>query len=99
MRTESVNLSGIGPGGKPGDDVELAEKATDDLVGVSGGHEPIELGHHFHECALGVGNRPFRVVLTLLFEAALALDEFLAVEIRNGMENRIALRTRIGQEA
>jgi hypothetical protein len=94
-----VNLSGVGPGGKAGDDVELAEKAADDLVGVSAGAQTIELRHHFGERFLDVGNGAFRVVLTLLIEAAFALHKFFTIEIRNGMESGIALRASIGQEA
>ena len=94
-----MNLSGVGPGGKAGEGVELLEQAADDLVGVSAGAEVIELRHHFGERFLDVGNGAFRVVLTLLIEAAFALRKFFAVEIRNGMENRIALRASIGQEA
>ena len=38
-----MNVSGIGPGRKARDDVELSEKAADDLICVSFGAEPIEL--------------------------------------------------------
>jgi len=94
-----VNLSGVGPGGKTGDDVELAEKLADDLVGVTFGAETIELRHHLGERFLDVGDGALGVVLALLIEAAFALGKFFAVEIRNGMENWIALRASIGQEA
>jgi hypothetical protein len=92
-------VSGIGPGGKAGDDVELAEEAADDLIRVSFGAEAIELRHHLHERFLDIGHGAGRIVLTLLFEAALALRKFFAVEIGNRMKDRIALRARIGQEA
>jgi hypothetical protein len=91
-----VNLSGIGPGRKAGDNVELSQKAADDLVRVSFGAESIELGHHLGERSLEVDNGILGVILTLLFEAAFALHKFFAVKVRNGMENGIALRSRIG---
>jgi len=94
-----VNVSGVGPGGKAGDDVELSEEAADNLVGVSGGAEAIELRHHLGERFLDVGDGAFRVELTLLIEAAFALRKFFAIEIGDGMESRIAPRASIGQEA
>ena len=59
----------------------------------------VELAEDLGECLLDVADGAFRVVLTLLFEAALALEELFSVEIGTGIENRIALRARIGQEA
>ena len=81
-----MHLPGIGPGREPGDDVELSQEPADDLVGISLGAQPIELGHDLHEGLLHVSNRVLRVVLTLLVETALALDEFFAVEIGDGIE-------------
>ena len=66
---------------RPGDDVELSEKAADDLIGVGLGAEAVELRHHLGERSLDVGDRVFGVELALLFEATLALDEFFAVEV------------------
>ena len=94
-----MNLSGIGPGRKAGDDVELSEEAADDLVGVSFGAQAIELRHHLGERFLDIGDGVLGIELALLIEAAFALGKFFAVEIRQGMENGIALRARIGQEA
>jgi hypothetical protein len=92
-------LSGISPGREPGYDVELAEEAADNLVGIGLGAQSIQFAHHLHERLLDIVNGILRIVLALLFEAALALDEFLAVEIGKGMENLIVLRPRVGQEA
>ncbi|MNC94571.1 hypothetical protein D3C83_114570 [compost metagenome] len=44
-------------------------------------------------------NGALGVVLTLLFEALLALQEFFAVKRGDGVENRLAGGTRIGQVA
>ena len=54
----SVDVPGIGPGGKPGDDVELSEELADHFVGVVFGAEPVELANHFQERLLDVVNRP-----------------------------------------
>ena len=91
-------MSGIGPGGEPGDDVELTEEAADNLIGVSRGTEPVELRHHLGERLLYIRNRPLRVELALLLEAALTLDEFFAVEVGAGMENWSAQRAGVAQE-
>jgi len=94
-----VNVSGIGPGGKTGDDVELAKKAADNLIGITFRAEPIELRHHLRERLLHIGDGAVGKVLTLLLQAAFALGKFFAIEIRDGMEGWVALRARIGQEA
>ena len=92
-------MPGVGPALWTGDAVELVEEAADDLIGVGGGAEMVELVHDLDECLLDVADGPFRVELALLFETALTLQELFAVEIGTGIENRIALRARIGQEA
>ena len=94
-----MHLPGIGPGGQPSHEVELSKKPTDDLVGISLGTQPIELRHDFHERLLDIADRAFRIMLALLIEAALALHEFFAVEIGNGMEHRVARGSRVGQVA
>jgi len=92
-------LSGIGPGGKPGYHVELAEETADDFVRISLGTQPIELRHDLDKCLLDVADRALRIELALLLEALLALQEFFAVKAREGMKYRFARRARIGQEA
>jgi hypothetical protein len=97
--SQLVNVPGVAPGRKAGDDVELSEELADDLVGICLGAEAVDFGHDLGKSFLGVDDGPFRVELPLLVKAALAFDELFPVKIRQGMENRIALRTRIGQEA
>ena len=92
-------MSGIGPGRKPGYHVELSEEAADDLIGVSFGTQPIELGHDFHERLFDVADGALRVEFALLLQAPLTLQEFFAVETRERMEYRFARWARIGQEA
>jgi hypothetical protein len=89
----------IGPALWAGDGVELVEEAADDLIGVGGGAEMVELVENFVEGLFDVADGPFRVELALLFETALTLEELFPVEIRSGIEDRIAQRARVGQEA
>ena len=77
----SVDVSGIGPGGKPGDDVELSEEFADHFVGVVFGAEPVELTYDFQKRLLHIVNRPFGEELALLLETALTFQKFFAVEI------------------
>src|SRR5687768_5382759 len=93
----SVNLLGVGPGGEAGDDVELAEEATDDLIGVGGGAEAVDLGHHLSKRLLHVLDRALRVVLALLFKTALTACELFAIEAGQGMESCASGRAAIGQ--
>ena len=77
----SVDVSGIGPGGKPGDDVELSEEFADHFVSVVFGAESVELANDFHERLLDIVNRPLREELALLLETALTFQKFFAVKI------------------
>ena len=94
-----MNMSRVGPGRKACDNVELSEKATDHLIGVSRGAESIQLRHHLGQGALDIRNGALGVVFALLFETALTLGKFFSVEIGSGMERGIALRAGVGQEA
>ena len=94
-----MSLSRIGPAGQVGDSVELLEQATNDLVSVIAGAESIEILHHPGQRRLRLTDSALGVALSLLIEAALALDELLAVERGQGMKDRIARRTRVSQEA
>lgn len=94
-----MSVAGVRPGCQAGYDVELSKEAADDLVRVSLGAESIKLRHHLRQRAFSVGDGTLREELALLFEAALALHKFFAIEVRNGVKNRIALRARVGQEA
>ena len=95
----SVDVPGIGPTLRAGDDIELGEEAADNLVGVGSRAEVIELVEDFAERLFDVADSPFRVVLTLLLEAALTFEELFAVEVGTGIEDGLALRASIGQEA
>ncbi len=95
----SVDLAGIGPGGKPGDDVELPEEIADYLVGVFLGAESIELREDFDQRLLDVADRTLGIELALRLETLLALHEFFPIEIGYGMNYGLAGRARICQEA
>jgi hypothetical protein len=99
VNRRSVDVPGIGPTLRAGHDIELGEEAADNLVGVGSRAEVIELVEDFAERLFDVADSPFRVVLTLLLEAALTFEELFAVEVGTGIEDGIALRASIGQEA
>ena len=81
MGRTSVDLVGIGPGGQPGDDIELPEELTDDLVGIGLGAEAVELANDFQERLLDVVNGALRIELALLLQAPLALEKLFTIEI------------------
>ena len=95
-----VDVPRVSPALRAGHDVELVKEAADNLVGVGGGAEMVELVHNLEEGLLDVADSPFRVELALLFQTALTFEELFSVEIRTGIKNWLsALRARIGQEA
>jgi hypothetical protein len=75
-----VNLTMVGPGGKPGERVELPKKTADNLVGILLRAETIELLHHADQRSLDIANRALGIVLTLLLETPLALHELFTIE-------------------
>lgn len=92
-------MPGIGPGGEPGHEIELSKDAADNLIGSVFLTQPVQLGHHLCKRPLDIADDAFRVVLALGIETALTANEFFAVKTGEGVENRIARRRRIGQEA
>lgn len=94
-----MNLSGVRPGSEAGHGVELLEQAADDFVGICMGTQAIKLAQHARQRFFNFADRVLGIELTLLIEAALALDEFFPVKVREGMYYRIARRPRVGQEA
>ena len=92
-------MPGIGPGRPPGHEINLLKNMAHDLIGLVLFAELIELGHHARECSFHIADRALGVILALRVETALATDEFFSIEIGKGMENAIARRRRICQEA
>jgi hypothetical protein len=90
-------LAGIGPGGKPGHNVELPEEFANDLVGIAVTTQTVELTDDLHQRLLDVMNRAFGIKLALLIKTSLAFQKFFAVKVGDGMEYGLARR--IGQEA
>ena len=94
-----MRLSGIGPDRKAGSGVELLEKAADYFVRVGVGAQSIELRQYPCERLLHLADGVLGKELTLLIETTLALEKFFPVEAGEGVACRIALRSRVGQEA
>jgi hypothetical protein len=92
-------LPGIGPGRTPGHEVNLLKNMAHDLIGLVLFAQLIQLGHHSRERSLDVADGALGVVLALRVETALATNEFFSVKIGKRMQDAIARRRRICQEA
>jgi hypothetical protein len=76
-----MELPGVGPGGKFGDKVELAEEFAHHLAGIITLTEIFELAHEACQRVLGLTNRHVGVVLALAFETRVMLLELATIEI------------------
>ena len=76
-----MQLTGFGPGGEFGDDVELAQELADELAGVVALTELLHLLEDSRERILGLRDGAFRVVLTLTFEALMMFEKLFAEEL------------------
>ena len=94
-----MNLSRVRPGGKAGQGIESLEEGAHDLVGVFLGAQPIELRDHLGERLLDFADRALLIALTMRIEAPLALYELFAVEVGQGVKDRLCLWTRVGEKA
>lgn len=77
----SVRVSGVGPGGRAGNCIELLKEATYDLIGICCRAQPIELRQHLGQRLLNFADGAVRIILTLRVEAALAFDELFPVKV------------------
>jgi hypothetical protein len=80
-----VSLSGIRPDRQVGHGVELLEEPTNYLVGIVADAQAIEFCHYLGERRLRLTDGTLGITLTLLVEASLTFDEFVAVEVRECM--------------
>ena len=78
-------MAGVGPGRKPGHDIELTEEAADDLIGVSGRTPLLALRPHLRERLFVGAARRLRVVRALVWESAGARDVDCAVGLGAGL--------------
>ena len=76
-----MQLTGFGPGGEFGHDVELAKELADELARVVALAELLHLLEDSRERVLGLRDRAFRVVLTLTFEALMVFEKLFAEEL------------------
>ena len=87
----------VGPGRQAGEQIELAQQAANDLLGVSLAAELIELVHDARQRSLHVENRALGVVLALILKALSMFEEFFAIEIGQGGLNACTVRRRTTQ--
>jgi hypothetical protein len=71
---ELVNLMGLGPGRKLGDDVDPAKQLANHLARIVAPAERVEVGEQELERVFGLGNRDVRVVLALTFQASMMFE-------------------------
>ena len=95
----SVHLTGIGPGRKSCHQIELSQDVADNSIRLAFGAQAIDLRHDLGQRGFDVVDRALRVVLTLRIEAALTARELFSIETGKRMENGVARRPRISQEA
>ena len=79
-----MDFEGVGPGRKPGHDVELAEEAGHHLIGVGLHRELLEVGHDALERSLDPADGLLGKVLTLFLQALVMFEKFFAVELDEG---------------
>lgn len=76
-----MKLTGFGPLGELGDNIELAEKLTDHLTRIVALAERFHLLQNSRQRVLGLVNRPRRVVLALTLQTLMMFEEFFAIEL------------------
>src|SRR3954466_15279694 len=79
----SVKLCGIRPAREAGDGVELFQQLAHDLRGIIFCAELVQMAKHQRERMIGVRDRTFREILSLLLETFAMAIELLAIEVGN----------------
>lgn len=87
-----MELTGICPGGKPGDAVDFLEQFVDDATGIFALTQHFNLCGQPGQCIFGLSNRVVRVVLALTLETGVMFSQFLPVEIRQALTGCIPQR-------
>jgi hypothetical protein len=75
-----MELTGLGPHGKLGDEVEFAQELTYHLAGVVSLAELFELRQDAIERFFGLADSHIRIILALAFETRMMFQEFFPVE-------------------
>jgi len=76
-----MKLTGVGPSGELGDQIELAEQLAHHLARIVALTELLELPHDARERFLSLQNRDLGVVLPLSFEALMMFEELFPEKI------------------
>ena len=87
-----MNLIGLGPGGKLGDEVELAKQLAHHLARIVALTERVEVGEHELERVFGLRNGDVGVVLALPFETPMMFEKLFAEELGETLTGRPAER-------
>lgn len=89
-----MELSGVGPGGELGDEIELAKQLAHHLAGVVAFAQLLELSHDARQGFFRLSDGPIRVVLTLAFQAVVMLAQFLPEEVGETLTRGVPARLR-----
>jgi hypothetical protein len=76
-----MELIGVGPGGEFRDKVELLKERGHHLTGIIALAELVELPEQRGQRVFDLGNRNFRVILSLTFETSVVFQELFAEKI------------------
>jgi hypothetical protein len=89
-----MKLTGFGPGGEFGHDVELAKQLANELAGIFALTQLLHLLEDSRERVFGLRDGAFRVVLTLSFKALVMLTKLFAEELRETLTGGTRERSR-----
>jgi len=76
-----MKLTGFGPLGKLGHDVELSKQLTEGLTRIVAFAQRFHLFKNSRQRVLGLVNRPRRVILALTLQTLMMLEKFFAVKL------------------
>lgn len=89
-----MELSGIGPGGKLRDEIELSQQLAHHLTGVIALAQLFDLTHDARQRVFRLGNGRVRVVLALALETRMMLAQLLSEVISEALAGNIPERLR-----
>lgn len=92
-----MDFEGIGPGGKPGHDVEFPEQPGHHFVGIGGARELFEVGHHALQRLLDAADGLLGEILPLRLQALVMLEKFFAIKVNQGRWRHRSVT--VGEEA
>ena len=84
-----MELTGVGPGRKPGDTIEFAEELANHLAGIFALADLLDLRHQPGKRVFGLRDRNLGVILALTLETGVVLVELLTEEVGETLAGHI----------